>query len=88
MIHEQRLVHRDIKPTNIMVSLKEAMASVEDRPRDLVIRTQLGEGSEIRVMVRDSGIGLDPFNAERILMRSIRQAWRFGYGFIDQPFYY
>jgi len=39
---------------------------VEDRARDLVITTQRGEGHEIRVAVRDSGIGLDPLNAERI----------------------
>jgi signal transduction histidine kinase len=44
----------------------EAMATVEDCERDLVITTQRGEGDEIRVAVRDSGIGLDPLNAERV----------------------
>jgi signal transduction histidine kinase len=51
---------------NLILNAIEAMATVEDRRRDLVIRTHLGEGSEIRVIVRDSGIGLDPLNAERI----------------------
>ena len=34
--------------------------------RDLVIRTHRGDGDEVRVAVRDSGIGLDPLRAERI----------------------
>jgi signal transduction histidine kinase len=36
------------------------------RARLLVIRTQRGEGDEVRVAVRDSGIGFDPQNAERM----------------------
>jgi signal transduction histidine kinase len=32
----------------------------------MVIRTQHGEGDEVRIVVRDSGIGLDPLSAERI----------------------
>jgi signal transduction histidine kinase len=51
---------------NLILNAIEAMATVEDRPRDLVIRTQLGEGSEVRVMVQDSGIGFNPQNAERL----------------------
>jgi PAS domain S-box-containing protein len=51
---------------NLILNAIEAMATVEDRQRDLVISTQLAEGDDIRVTVRDSGIGLDPLNAERI----------------------
>jgi len=51
---------------NLILNAIDAMATVEDRARDLVITTQRGEGHEIRVAVRDSGIGLDPLNAERI----------------------
>jgi PAS domain S-box-containing protein len=51
---------------NLILNAIEAMATVKDRERDLVIRTQLGEGDEIRVAVRDSGIGVDPLSAERI----------------------
>jgi hypothetical protein len=51
---------------NLILNAIEAMATVEDRARDLVITTQRGEGDEIRVAVRDSGIGFDPLNVERI----------------------
>jgi C4-dicarboxylate-specific signal transduction histidine kinase len=51
---------------NLILNAIEAMATVEGRPRDLVIRTQLAKEDEIEVTVRDSGIGLDPLSAERI----------------------
>jgi PAS domain S-box-containing protein len=51
---------------NLILNGIEAMAAVEGRHRDLVIRTQLGEGDDILVAVRDSGTGFDPQDAERI----------------------
>jgi C4-dicarboxylate-specific signal transduction histidine kinase len=51
---------------NLILNAIEAMSTVEDRDRDLVIRTQRDEGDEVLVAVRDSGIGLDPLRAERI----------------------
>jgi PAS domain S-box-containing protein len=51
---------------NLMLNAIEAMRTVEDRERELVIRTQRGEGDEVRVAVQDSGIGVDPLSAERI----------------------
>ena len=51
---------------NLILNAIEAMSTVENRERDLVIRTQRGEGDEICVLVRDSGIGFDPLDAERI----------------------
>jgi C4-dicarboxylate-specific signal transduction histidine kinase len=51
---------------NLILNAIEAMSTVEGRERDLVIRTQRGEGDEVRVAVQDSGIGLDPKNVERI----------------------
>jgi len=51
---------------NLILNGIEAMSTVEDRERDLLIRTQRGEGNEVRVVVRDSGIGFDPLSAERI----------------------
>jgi C4-dicarboxylate-specific signal transduction histidine kinase len=51
---------------NLILNAIEAMSTVEDRERNLVIRTQRGEGDEVRVEVEDSGTGLDPLNAERI----------------------
>ena len=51
---------------NLILNAIEAMSAVKDRERDLVITTLRGEGGEIRVAVRDSGIGLDPLNSVRI----------------------
>ena len=51
---------------NLILNAIEAMSTVEGRARDLFISTQRDESHAIRVAVRDSGIGLDPRNADRI----------------------
>jgi len=51
---------------NLILNAIEAMSTVEDRERAMVIRTQHDEGDGVRIVVRDSGIGLDPLSAERI----------------------
>jgi signal transduction histidine kinase len=51
---------------NLILNGIEAMSTVEDRERALVIRTQPGEGDEVRISVQDSGVGFDPVSAERI----------------------
>jgi PAS domain S-box-containing protein len=51
---------------NLILNGIEAMRVVEERGRDLVIRTHRHEGDQVLVAVQDSGIGLDPGNVERI----------------------
>src|SRR5262245_1561009 len=51
---------------NLILNGLEAMSEVEDRERDLVIRTQRSEGDQVRVAVQDSGVGIDPLKVERI----------------------
>jgi PAS domain S-box-containing protein len=51
---------------NLIMNGIEAMSSVQDRPRELVIRTQEGEDDQVVVTVQDSGIGLDPEITEQI----------------------
>jgi PAS domain S-box-containing protein len=51
---------------NLILNGIEALSTVEDRPRDLVIRTQRSEGDQVCVSVQDSGIGFDPKNADQI----------------------
>jgi signal transduction histidine kinase len=51
---------------NLILNAIEAMSTVENRQRDLAIRTQRGKGDEVHVAVRDSGIGFDPLDVERI----------------------
>src|SRR5882724_1304595 len=42
---------------NLIMNAVEAMSGVQDRPREIVIGTQLGEADEVLVAVRDSGVG-------------------------------
>jgi predicted ATPase len=51
---------------NLILNAIEAMSTVEDGDRNLVIRTQCGEVGAVRVSVQDSGIGFDPIRAQRI----------------------
>jgi signal transduction histidine kinase len=51
---------------NLIMNAVEAMTEVHDRPREIVIGTRRGEGTEVLVTVADSGIGLDPEGTEKI----------------------
>src|SRR5260370_40977442 len=49
-------VHLQQVVMNLILNGIEAMSTVEDRERDLVIRTQRGEGNAVPVVVQDSRI--------------------------------
>jgi signal transduction histidine kinase len=51
---------------NLLRNASDAMNGVEDRPRQLVIRTERDEGERVRLSVRDAGIGFDPQAADRV----------------------
>jgi C4-dicarboxylate-specific signal transduction histidine kinase len=51
---------------NLLINGVESMASIRDRPRDIVIRSQQEEAGEVHVAVLDSGIGIDSETAERV----------------------
>jgi C4-dicarboxylate-specific signal transduction histidine kinase len=51
---------------NLVMNGIEAMRTVADRKRVLVIRTQSVAGDAVRVTVQDSGVGLDPQSGEQI----------------------
>src|SRR6185369_11899661 len=44
---------------NLLRNASDAMVGTTDHPRQLVIRTQREDGDRVRVMVRDTGMGLD-----------------------------
>jgi signal transduction histidine kinase len=44
---------------NLLRNVKDAMATVHDRPRHLLIRTTRDADERVRVTVRDAGVGLD-----------------------------
>jgi two-component system sensor kinase FixL len=51
---------------NLVMNGMEAMATVTDRPRELVIRSRLHEAGQILVEVQDSGTGIGPENVDRL----------------------
>jgi PAS domain S-box len=51
---------------NLILNGKDAMSSVQNTPRELLITSRAGKAGEVLVAVRDSGNGLDPQNVERI----------------------
>jgi C4-dicarboxylate-specific signal transduction histidine kinase len=51
---------------NLVMNALEAMAPVTDRPRDMLIRSHQDDANEVLVAVRDSGMGIDSENAERL----------------------
>jgi signal transduction histidine kinase len=51
---------------NLLRNAADAMSGIDDRPRQLVIRTERAEGDQVRLTVRDAGVGLDPQAAERL----------------------
>ena len=50
---------------NLLLNALEAVGGVDDRPRQLVIRTELA-GAEVRLSVQDSGIGFPRQDADRL----------------------
>ena len=51
---------------NLVRNASDAMSEVNDRPRQLLVRTERDDEGEARLMVTDSGIGLDPQAIERL----------------------
>jgi PAS domain S-box-containing protein len=51
---------------NLLWNASDAMRTVEDRPRELVIRTERDEHDHVRLAVRDSGVGFDPQHVESL----------------------
>ena len=51
---------------NLVLNAAEAMSTIEDRSRQLVVRTERDEGDHVRLTVRDTGPGFDPLSAKRL----------------------
>jgi PAS domain S-box-containing protein len=51
---------------NLVRNAGEAMSGVEDRPREIVIRTARGDDGQVWLTVRDAGVGFAPEEAERL----------------------
>jgi PAS domain S-box-containing protein len=51
---------------NLLLNAADAMAGIEDRPRTLRVQTEIHGSDRIKLLVRDSGIGLDPRGIEKL----------------------
>jgi len=51
---------------NLLTNASDAMRSVDDRPRQIVIRTQRDEADGVRLSVRDAGAGFQPQSADKL----------------------
>jgi C4-dicarboxylate-specific signal transduction histidine kinase len=51
---------------NLLLNASDAMSGVDDRPRQLIVRTQRDDDDCVRLSVRDSGVGLEPGGAEKL----------------------
>jgi C4-dicarboxylate-specific signal transduction histidine kinase len=51
---------------NLLLNAAEAMAAIEDREKMIRVQTQLEFGDKVKLLVRDSGVGLDPRDIEKL----------------------
>jgi PAS domain S-box-containing protein len=51
---------------NLLRNAVDAMKTVDDRPRELLIRTECEAGDFVRVSVRDAGVGFDPQTVDKL----------------------
>jgi PAS domain S-box-containing protein len=51
---------------NLIMNAIEATAGVTNRPTEILVKTRHDSRDQVRVIVRDAGIGLDPQNLDRV----------------------
>jgi PAS domain S-box-containing protein len=51
---------------NLLLNASDAMSEVEDRQRQLVIRTERDEGDRVRMTVQDAGVGVETRDVNRL----------------------
>lgn len=51
---------------NLLLNAADAMTTVEDRPRQVVIRTATEGEDQVRLAVQDAGVGLGPQGADKL----------------------
>ena len=51
---------------NLLRNAADAMSTIDDRPREILIRTERDEGHQVRLSVKDSGVGFTPQVAGKI----------------------
>jgi signal transduction histidine kinase len=51
---------------NLLLNASDAMGSIDDRPRQILLRTERDNENRVQFSVRDTGVGLEPQGADRL----------------------
>jgi PAS domain S-box-containing protein len=51
---------------NLLLNASEAMSGIDDRPRQLLIRTECDQEDCVRLSVQDAGVGIDPQSLDKL----------------------
>ena len=51
---------------NLVRNASDAMSTIDDRPRELLIKTERGEDNRVRLSVKDVGVGFQPHAADKL----------------------
>ncbi|MGA2346730.1 MAG: ATP-binding protein, partial [Candidatus Sulfotelmatobacter sp.] len=51
---------------NLLRNASDAMSTIDDRPRDLLIRTEPDDNGRVRLSVSDVGVGFEPQTADKL----------------------
>jgi PAS domain S-box-containing protein len=51
---------------NLLRNAADAMSTIDDRPRELLISTEPAEGNQVQLSVKDAGVGFTPQAADKI----------------------
>jgi signal transduction histidine kinase len=57
---------------NLLTNASDAMAAVDDRPKELSIKTELDDDDLVRVTVRDTGVGFSIEDRDRLFSAFVR----------------
>jgi PAS domain S-box-containing protein len=51
---------------NLLLNAADAMSGIEDRPRQMIVRTGREDATRVHLTVQDTGIGFEPIGADRL----------------------
>ena len=51
---------------NLLLNASDAMSGVDDRPRQLAVRTERDERGSVHLTVQDAGVGFEPQNVDKL----------------------
>ena len=51
---------------NLVMNAIDAMSSVINRERVLIVKSEIGESGDVQITVEDSGTGIDPNHVDRV----------------------